>query len=82
MIKVRVLIFAHLAEKVGTGEVEMEVNADFVKIEYLLQKLGLTAEQVQHCIFTINCEQISPLDGKWAVKDGDELAIIPPVSGG
>jgi len=81
-MKARVLLFARLRELAGTGETEVEVGE------------GLTAEEVFRLVqarfprlaqtpvpvaFAVNAQYVGP---DHPVRPGDEVAIIPPVSGG
>ena len=81
-MKAKVRLFARLSELAGTRETEVELGE------------GLTAGEV----YTLLCRSYPTLSGfegtlmfavnrefvtlEHAVRDGDELALIPPVSGG
>jgi sulfur-carrier protein len=80
MINVKVLFFGATAEAVGKREIEIEmaaqINADSAFAEILKQFPQLK----QHALlFAVNQEYAS---GGEIVKEGDELAIFTPVSGG
>ena len=81
-MKAKVRLFARLSELAGTREVEVEVGE------------GLSAEDVLHVLctrypslsrlaasvrFAVNGEYAEP---GHPVGEGDEVAVIPPVSGG
>jgi molybdopterin synthase catalytic subunit/molybdopterin converting factor small subunit len=76
-VRVRVRLFAGLRERVGTGENEMELpqGARASDVWELLQ-IGPEPEGLAYAVN----RQYVPRDHPLA--DGDELAIIPPVSGG
>jgi molybdopterin converting factor subunit 1 len=81
-MKVKVLIFAALAERLGVREVELALSAvatvDEALRELCVRYPGL-ADKLDGVAVAVNLEYVgrdTPL------HDGDELALIPPVSGG
>jgi MoaE-MoaD fusion protein len=76
-MRIRVRLFAGLRERVGTGENEMELppGSRASDVWELLQ-IGPEPEGLAYAVN----RQYVPRDQPLA--DGDELAIIPPVSGG
>jgi len=76
-MKVRVLLFAGLRERAGTGAVELELP-DGARVQDALDELSAVAEDVP-VVMAINREY-APADAP--LHAGDELALIPPVSGG
>lgn len=83
-MRVRVLYFARSREVAGTGEqvFELEEGAD---TEALLARI-LAAHPslgsvMQTCVFALNQEYVRPQE-RAALREGDEVAIIPPLSGG
>ncbi|MGR5061638.1 molybdopterin synthase sulfur carrier subunit [Photobacterium sp. DNB22_13_2] len=80
---INVLFFAQVKELVGVDR--LEVPAEFATAEALRQHLvtkgdkwPLALEQGK-LLVAIN-QTISSLDGE--IKDGDEVAFFPPVTGG
>jgi MoaE-MoaD fusion protein len=74
---VRVRLFAMLRERAGADELELELP-DGARVADALERLGALAEGVP-LVMAVNREYAGadePLD------PGDELALIPPVSGG
>ena len=79
---VRVRLFAFMAQEAGTRDVDLEVAS------------GATLSDVQRALAARLPDMRWPRELMWAVnqayvgganhglKDGDEVAIIPPVSGG
>ena len=81
-MKIRVLLFAILKDAAGTGEVGLDVpeGASVAEIRDVLGRrfpaLGVYLPRVA---FAVNRTYAS-IDTK--LKAGDEVALIPPVSGG
>jgi molybdopterin converting factor subunit 1 len=81
-MSLRVLFFASLADVVGSREVELDaseypdVGSIFSRFEKDFPKM---AEYRRAVMYAVNSEYASP---ETAVKDGDEIAFLPPVSGG
>ncbi len=81
-MKARVRLFAILREKVGASEVTLELPehstvADLMK-EMAYQYPALL-EGVAHTMVAVNTDYVQPSQ---LLHDGDEVALIPPVSGG
>jgi molybdopterin synthase catalytic subunit/molybdopterin converting factor small subunit len=76
-VRIRVRLFAGLRERVGTGENEMELpeRARVSDVWDLLQ----IGEEPAGLAYAVNREYVGR---DHALADGDELAVIPPVSGG
>lgn len=83
-MKVTVLYFAISRETVGKSQEDIEV-ADGSTTQDLLQQLLTTypglESVMRSCVFAVNQEYVAP-SHSLALKDGDEVAIIPPLSGG
>jgi MoaE-MoaD fusion protein len=73
-VKVRVRVFAGLRERAGWSERELEAAS----IAELWPQLGL-GEEPAGLLYAVNQEYA---DRSTALSEGDEVAIIPPVSGG
>lgn len=81
-MKVTVLLFAKLRELLGQERLEIELTPETAASEVLplLFKEKHQAQQIGHCLlFAINQNYVQP---NTLLQDGDELALIPPVSGG
>jgi len=74
---VTVRLFAGLREQAGTGERILEL-ADGARVAEVWDSLGL-GEQPRGLLFAVN-RSYTAADA--ALSDGDEVALIPPVSGG
>lgn len=93
-MKVKAKFFALIRELAGTKEVEVEVEGGMRVID-LLRELANTLppkfreyvfegnEVSRFLIILINGRGISEMRGlETELKDGDEVALLPPVSGG
>jgi MoaE-MoaD fusion protein len=76
-MRIRVRLFAGLRERLGTGENEMELPEGAVARD-VWDPLDLAPEPAR-LAYAVNRQYV---DRDHALADGDELAIIPPVSGG
>jgi molybdopterin synthase catalytic subunit len=77
MMRVRVQLFAGLRERAGSGEIELELPDD--------ARVGDALDRVRH--ITDGVPVVMAVNQEYAHTDsplhpGDEVALIPPVSGG
>jgi len=81
-MKLKVLLFAHLKEKAGTREAEVEVpagaSAGAVKARLGELYPGLRP-MLDRVLMAVNQEYVSD---DTLVSEGAEIALFPPVSGG
>ena len=79
---IRVRLFAVLRDRAGASEVSLELPEGATVVgakEALLERLPSLRDHVDRCGFALNFNYVrtdAPLN------NGDELALIPPVSGG
>ena len=81
-MRVRVLYFGVLKDVAGQGRAEMELEEGASVADLLIQHrgLGMAAGSVWDSIaVAVNQEYARISD---VLKDGDEVALLPPVSGG
>lgn len=79
-MKVTVLLFAVLREKAGQGEVDLELEAGARAKDLPGRLFGPSmAEPPPSLRYAVN-EDYAP--GDRLLRDGDEVALIPPVAGG
>ena len=81
-MRVRVLFFGVLKEIVGRTEESLEVGADWTLatvFEHYSQRFETLRDKRPSILFARNHEFASP---ETAVTDNDEIAFLPPVSGG
>jgi molybdopterin synthase catalytic subunit len=76
-MRVTVKLFAGLRERAGTGERGLELAAD-ARVADVWAPLGL-GEEPDGLLYAVN-KEYAPGDRRLA--EGDEVALIPPVSGG
>jgi sulfur-carrier protein len=81
-MSIRVLFFASLADIVGTREVHLDAG-DFTDVDSVYNRFVLDFPALEayraSALFALNSEFARPGS---PVKDGDEVAFFPPVSGG
>ncbi len=81
-MRVRVLAFARLREVLGFGQREIEVGPG-ATLESLWQQLVLPASGAAELRSATRFARNGALaDGATALRDGDEVALLPPVGGG
>jgi molybdopterin synthase catalytic subunit len=76
-VRVSVRLFAGLRERAGVGEREVELPAGS-RLADVWSALDL-GEQPAGLLYALNRDYAEP---EHALEDGDEVALIPPVSGG
>ena len=79
---VTILLFAGLAEAAGAPSVELELALPARVSEArkaLAERITAAAERLSACIAAVNHEFAG--DEAW-IRPGDEVAFLPPVSGG
>ena len=81
-MRVRVKLFAIVRERAGVGEVLLDLPANATVAAAsakLREQFPAVAPFLDRAAFAVNREYV---DAAMALRDGDELAVIPPVSGG
>ncbi len=76
-MQVRVRLFAALRERAGASELQLELPDDAIVGDALEQMRALT--EGLPVVIAVNQEYA---DAGWALHGGDEVALIPPISGG
>jgi molybdopterin synthase catalytic subunit len=80
-VRVSVRLFAGLRERAGTDRLEVELP-DGARVADVLAAMASTpvgALRPRECVVAVNREYASPDE---TVHAGDEVALVPPVSGG
>lgn len=84
-MNVRVLFFASLKDAVGTGELTLAVteavslDALIAQLASVLPESGLSALRAENIRVAVNQTLIS---NTGQIEPGDEVAFLPPVTGG
>jgi molybdopterin converting factor subunit 1 len=87
-ITVRVLFFAAAKELVGVSSIVIEVEPETTPFQalnnILVPNYPALAPLASHCALAVNLEYaVASKEGHSPpLRDGDELAVIPPISGG
>ncbi len=85
MVKVRVKLFAVLADAVGTKELVIDLSKEKVKVrdvlDYIRSRYPKFREVEKNVPILMLVNGINVLPDN-EVKDGDEVSFLPPVSGG
>ncbi|KAK9834615.1 hypothetical protein WJX74_005787 [Apatococcus lobatus] len=82
-MRVRLLFFARARELAGVGETEVEVASHAtaaVVLKQVLETWPALEEVSGRCVLAVNQEYLE--DMARILKEGDEVAVLPPVSGG
>ena len=74
-VRVSVRLFAGLRERAGTGRLELD---DVATVSDVWPRLGL-GDEPAGLLYALNREYV---ERSQTLQDGDEVALIPPVSGG
>ncbi len=81
-MKIKVLYFSSLKDKLGkqTEEIDLPENSTVQNlISILKEKYPNISDSLDNVMFALNEEYV---DKDSPLKDGDTVALIPPVSGG
>lgn len=79
-MSITVKYFASLRERLGRSEDQLELSGDNSTVAEIWQRVSESEQELPDNILTaINMEYVKP-DAR--VKDGDEVAFFPPVTGG
>jgi len=76
-VSVHILFFGSVAERVGRRECTLPVD-ESMRLATLLDELG--CDGFKPLLLAVNQQQVSDMDMR--IKAGDEVAIMPPFSGG
>jgi molybdopterin synthase catalytic subunit len=78
-VQVKIRLFAGLRERAGTGRLELEDVATAGDVWARLAELFSWGDEPSGLMYAVNREYV---DRSQPLSDGDEVALIPPVSGG
>ncbi len=74
---IRVLFFGHIADRIGRRELQLEAHPGMTLAD-AVRATG--CHEIRPLLFAVNRQQVD--DTTTPVTDGDEIAIMPPFSGG
>jgi len=77
-VQVTVRLFAGLRDQAGTGEKTLEIQDD-ATVAAVWPALGLASDEPAGLLYAVNKEYAKR---EQTLAEGDEVALIPPVSGG
>jgi molybdopterin converting factor small subunit len=81
-MRVRLRMFAILRERSGISEAELEL-AEGATVAVALEEVGRRFEKITDLLpRTVAAVNLAYAGAKDRLREGDELALIPPVSGG
>jgi molybdopterin converting factor subunit 1 len=81
-VKIKVKFFASYKEALGTDELDLDLDEHFTVsdlIENLRQNHPKLGNLLETLVVSVNLEYASY---ETKLKNGDEVALLPPVSGG
>jgi molybdopterin synthase sulfur carrier subunit len=83
---IKVLFFARLREELQCGSLDVDWREDVASLEalekFLLEQGGVRWEQVLSQDNIIRSINQTVVEGAAPIRDGDEVAFFPPVTGG
>mmetsp|Transcript_4616 Transcript_4616/g.9986 ORF Transcript_4616/g.9986 Transcript_4616/m.9986 type:complete len:84 (+) Transcript_4616:119-370(+) len=83
-MRIKLLFFAKSREVVGKSEEDINVEEGATTVELrakLIAKYPGLESVMKTCVFALNQEYV-PQSEAAPLKEGDEVAVIPPLSGG
>ncbi len=79
-MRITVLFFSFAADRMNARERAYELEAPLTVAEFFEQSLARPlGEPLAAWLFSVNQEWVSP---EYLLREGDEMAVVPPVSGG
>ena len=81
-MQIRVKLFALIRDRAGTGEVSLDLSERATvatAVAAIRNRFPATSNLLSRCAFAVN-QSYATADH--VLRDRDELAVIPPVSGG
>jgi len=72
---IKVLFFGAIVDKLGKRSADVQAGLTLAELIEQLQ-----CEDIQPLLVAVNQEQVHDMD--YVVQDGDEVALMPPFSGG
>ncbi len=82
----KILYFAWLRQRIGTGEEDVAVPAEITDVAGLIDWLKTRGDGFQEALADVSAiriainQEFATLDSK--IEPGDEVALFPPMTGG
>ena len=76
---IKVRYFANMRDQMGRAEETVSLEGDAVTVEDLWGKISATRAMPSNVLIAVNMEYT---DSSRVLKNGDEVAFFPPVTGG
>lgn len=78
-MNITVRYFANLRDRMGRGEEKISLDGEAVTVQDLWNKVSPQQSLPGNVLIAVNMEYT---DGGRTLKNGDEVAFFPPVTGG
>lgn len=78
-MNIKVRYFASMRDRMGRGDETVSLSGDSVSVDDLWKKVSNGQSMANNTLIAVNQEYT---DSKAKLKDGDEVAFFPPVTGG
>ena len=78
-MKITVRYFANMRDRMGRAEDSVSIDGDSVTVEELWSKVSPQQTLPDNVLIAVNMEYTN---GSRVLKNGDEVAFFPPVTGG
>ena len=78
-MSVKVRFFASMRDRMGRAEDQVTLSGDSITVAELWQQMAGGQAMPDSLLIAVNMEYT---DGSHRVKNGDEVAFFPPVTGG
>jgi len=78
-MNITVRYFANMRDRMGRAEDTVSIDGDAVTVEELWSKVSPQEGLPSNVLIAVNMEYT---DGSRVLKNGDEVAFFPPVTGG
>jgi len=82
--KVKIRLYSHLAQVLGTREIQLQASDLSELLQKISNKFGPGGrKRVQSALVLVNGKEANISDGCMiTLKKGDEVDLLPPVAGG
>ena len=78
-MNITIRYFANLRDRMGRAEESVAIEGDGITVEELWKRVSPQQPMPGNILIAVNMEYT---DGSRALRNGDEVAFFPPVTGG